>query len=338
MASIRDVSKLAGVSVATVSRTLSRPEKVKSETRDIVMKAVQQLGYQPNMLARNFRAKRAFVVLVIVPNIANPFFSRVLRGVEKVANEKGYAVLVGDTNGSLRREDDYGDFAATRQADGVIQLAARVPESLKPLIAQKSGSIPYVNACEFFPGAEYSTVGIDNAAAAKAMTEHLIGLGHSDIAIMTGPAQSPITEMRIHGFEEGMNNAGLRASAHHYVEGDYSLRSGKVCAEVLLASDKPPTAIMCFNDEMAIGALQTVRQKGWRVPEDISITGFDDISFAAYSDPPLTTLAQPTEEIGRAAMELLYNSLSGTIAKPVALRLPVTLITRDSSGPAPKST
>jgi LacI family repressor for deo operon, udp, cdd, tsx, nupC, and nupG len=327
--SIREVARLAGVSIATVSRALATPEKVSGKTLRRVLAQVERSRYRPNLLARNFRSKRAYSIVVLVPNIANPFFAEVIRGIEQIAQQHGYAVLLGDTEGRDDREAYYVSLVETRQADGVIQLRARLPEAA--LGADGALQIPFVNACECVEDAPCPRVRVDNVAAARTLTAHLAGLGHRRIGAILGPQRSPLTRDRLRGYRLALRSAGIGRDDALIAQGDFSMISGREAALKLFASRTPPTAIFCFNDEMAMGAVQWLKGAGLSVPDDVSVAGFDDIEFASFCDPPLTTIEQPTRELGNAAMALLYEILSGGRPAHVTRTLPTKLIVRAST-------
>ena len=331
MTNIREVSKVAGVSVATVSRTMRHPDRVRKKTREKVLAAIEAVGYRPNMMARNFRAKKSFAVVVLVPNIANPFFSRVIRGIEQGAQQEGYAVLLGDTQGLKEREAEYISLVSSRQADGVIQLSANV-DGVLDILDTANGPVPLVNACECAVNPQCPTVRIDNVAAALKAMEHLISLGHERIGIVLGPGDSPLTIDRLKGYKLALKEHKLPFDKRLVVSGDFSLRSGRRAVTSLSSVNNPPTAIFCCNDEMAIGAMRRIKRSGFRVPEDVSIVGFDDIEFASYVDPPLTTISQPTEELGKMAFSVLLDLLEGRTPEQTDFVLPTELIVRDSTG------
>ena len=327
MATIRDVSKIAGVSVATVSRTLSKPDKVSSKTRKIVEEAILKTNYKPDILARNFRTRKSSTVVVLVPDIANPFFSRVIRGIEQTAQRLGYAVLLGDTQGERSREITYANMVKTSQADGIIQLDSHIPFENK-----SERGAPIVNVCDCVRDTDIPTIEIDNAAAAEKMTDYLISLGHQNIAIITGPVDSTITQDRLKGYKRALKNASIIFSDENVKVGNYSIHSGAMATQDLMKSPTPPSAIFCMNDEMAIGAIKQAKNMGIVVPDDLSIAGFDDISFAEYFDPSLTTISQPAEEFGSKAMATLYNII--TQKEPIQKNtfLDFELIIRGSTG------
>lgn len=334
MTNIREVSKLAGVSVASVSRTLGNPEKVSEKTRKKVFDAIAKSGYRPNLLARNFRTRKTYMIVVLVPDIANPFFARVIRGIEQTAQRKGYSVLLGDTQGNIDREFFYANMIMTRQADGLIQLSARMP--FNGGYPELTSPLPMVNACECLTDPDIPRVQLDNVAAAKTMTEHLLSLGHQKIGVILGPESSPLTQERLLGYKSALKEAGISFLDSLIAAGDFTMESGRKAAGTLLSSGQKPSAIFCFNDEMAIGAVQRVKSAGLSTPKDISIAGFDDINFSAFCDPPLTTIAQPTEEFGFTAMTILYEILQGNMPENNQHILPFELIIRKSTGPAPQ--
>ena len=330
MSNIRDVARLAGVSVATVSRALSNPEKVSDESLEKVHKAISQVGYRPNMLARNFRSARAYAVVVLVPDIANPFYSLFIRALEDRAQQKGYAVLLGDTRGTPEREMEYIRRVETRLADGIVQLRPSSEKSQNNI----PPDIPCVNAC----GCEYTTgpaIRIDNRAAAKTMVNYLISLGHKRIGVISGLKDNPHAIDRLEGYKEALADAGLPFEKDLVAEGDFTMWSGLNAAFQFCNMKVRPTAVFSMNDEMAIGAMQTLKNQGIRIPEDMSVTGFDDIAYAKYSDPSLTTISQPAEEMGKMAMDMLLKVIEGEPLSQRECVLPTEFIIRKSTGPAP---
>jgi LacI family repressor for deo operon, udp, cdd, tsx, nupC, and nupG len=327
---ITEVAAAAGVSVATVSRALQRPEMVTEETRRRVHEAVKRLGYTPNAQARTLRTAKTRLIIALVPDIANPFFSEVIRGIEQVAHENHYSVLLGDTQNSMSREQAYADMIAAKQADGLITLIPHVPK------IQIDGRLPVVNACECVKDRSISSIGVDNVQGARVAVNHLLTLGHRRIAFISGPASSPLTADRRRGYELALRGAGLELDDALVAPGDFSAESGLSAVEFLLARKKKFTAIFCSNDEMAIGAIRALKAFRLRVPEDISVVGFDDIRFARYTDPPLTTIVQPKNELGREAMNLLIEILAGGDAPTRKRVLPADLVVRGSTAQCPK--
>jgi LacI family transcriptional regulator, repressor for deo operon, udp, cdd, tsx, nupC, and nupG len=333
MSNIYEVAKQAGVSTATVSRVLSRPDVVKPATRERVLQAVQLLGFEPNSVSRNLRTHRSYKLLVTVPDISNPFFSLIFQGIEDAAHRAGYAVLVGDTQHDEAREERYATILKRKEADGLIFLGHRLPKAAASLVkAAAPNCAPVVNGCEFSPRLGVPSVHIDNTKAATEAMDHLYRLGHRNIAVITGPLVSPLSRDRLLGVEARAKAEGAEGDLK-VMQGDFSIASGVVAAEQLFSRKDQPTAVFCFNDEMAIGVIDTAKRFGKRVPEDLSVVGFDDIRFARYTDPPLTTVAQPTREIGEGTVRLLIEILNGASIAPVSVTLRHTLMVRGSTAP-----
>lgn len=324
---VKEIAAAAQVSVATVSRALQRPELVSEATRLHIHEVVKRLGYTPNALARNLRTARTRLVIALLPDIANPFFSEVIRGIEQVAHESGYSVLLGETQSSLVREQAYADMIAARQADGIITMSHRVPA------IPMDGRLPVVNACEYVKDSKISSVYIDNVAAAGAAVDYLVMLGHRNIAFIAGPSTSPICVDREDGYRLAMQRAALPSNPALIANGDFSIEAGERAIELLLSQGQVFSAVFCSNDEMAIGAMRALISHGVRVPEDVSVVGFDDIRFARYTSPALTTIAQPKHALGREAMTMLIELLNDATVPPRKRVLAADLVVRGSTAP-----
>ncbi|WP_238481084.1 LacI family DNA-binding transcriptional regulator [Dyella telluris] len=324
---VKEIAAAANVSVATVSRALQRPEVVSETTRQHIHEVVKRLGYTPNALARNLRTARTRLIVALLPDIANPFFSEVIRGIEQVAHESGYSVLLGETQSSLVREQAYADMVAARQADGIITMSHRVPAI--PI----HGRLPVVNACEYVKDNQISSVYVDNVAAAGIAVDYLVTLGHRDIAFIGGPSSSPICVDREQGYRLALQRADVPVNGALMAVGDFSIEAGERAIELLLSQGQSFSAVFCANDEMAIGALRALSGHGLRVPEDVSVVGFDDIRFARYTTPALTTMAQPKNALGREAMAMLIELLNDPGVPPRKRVLSADLIVRGSTAP-----
>lgn len=330
MATIQDVARTAGVSTATVSRVLSTPELVAEPTRERVMAAVASLGYAPNFAAKNLRTLRSDKILVTVPDISNPFFAQVIRGVEEAATAAGYSVLLGDTRHEPEREEQYGQMLRRKEADGLIFLGHRLPGGLTEMVQAMGPRTPIVNGCEYSPGLGIPSAHIDNAAAAFEAMEHLYTLGHVHVGVITGPLASPLSRDRLTGARKAAARRGLTEQLS-VATGDFSIESGLDQTLTLLAADPRPTAVFCFSDEMAMGALQACRRAGLACPADISLVGFDDIRYARHLDPPLTTVSQPMARIGHETVRLLLEILSGEAPVVSHVTLAHQLVVRAST-------
>ncbi len=313
--SIREVAELAGVSIATVSRCVNSPEKVSDKTRLKVRNAILETGYAPNTIARNFRRGRTNLVMVVLPSIGDPFFTDVMRGIRTAARARGYSVLIEETQLNTMTADEIGAMLVSKQTDGMILLASTSPFGTEILSATSRRRLPIVIGCETVSPelSGFPSVHIDNVAAAMEATGYLIAMGHTEIAMIRGEAQSLLTKDRERGYRRAMQEAGLAIEDGWVVEGDMNLHGAIHATERLLGHERRPTAIFCANDEMAIGALHAIKSAGLTVPRDVSLVGFDDVRYAAVMDPPLTTIAQPAEEIGERVMYRLCQEIDDEI-------------------------
>ncbi|WP_226527142.1 LacI family DNA-binding transcriptional regulator [Metabacillus niabensis] len=323
-----DVAKLANVSPATVSRVLSNPDLVSKETREKVMEVINKVNYKPHIVARQFRTKETKIILVVVPDITSAFFSKVLRGIEHVAVQNGYQVILGDTENDTEREQEYINLLLQKQADGMVLLTARQDKTQLEEIAEH---FPMVLACEYMDGLNVPTVSIDNISSARKATEHLIQQGHTKIAHITGPINVILSRDRLRGFQQAMMSHDLEIDSAYIQEGDFTFESGYHQMLKLLALETPPSAVFAFNDEMAMGAIKAVKDSYLSVPEDVAIVGFDNIKMSSVIEPNLTTINQPKYEIGKKAMELLLKLINGESLQKKKFVMKDELIIRESS-------
>lgn len=326
---MKDVAKLANVSTSTVSRVLTKPEVVQKETREKVLKAIEELNYKPNLVARQFRRNETKIILVVVPNITEQFFSKILKGVDNVASKHGYQVLLCDTGNSIEKEREYINLLHQKQADGIILLTARVGRKELLGIAKQ---FPIVLACEYMDDVDIPTVSINNVSSARKMTEYLIQLNHRKIAHITGYMSGIISRDRLEGYKQALAMNGIDCYPDYIQEGDATIQSGYDQMIKLMSLELPPTAVFAHNDEMAIGAISAAKDIGLKVPQDVAIVGFDDLEMAMIIEPKLTTVHQPRYEIGRKAMELLLILIKEEKMKVKKFIMEYELIIRESSG------
>ncbi|AXQ94933.1 LacI family DNA-binding transcriptional regulator [Cereibacter azotoformans] len=326
VATIQDVARLSGVSTATVSRTLSHPERVAETTREAVLRAVRDTGYVANSMARNLRRRRTGSILALVPNLANPFFSEILSGLASVLTPAGYGLLIADTH-----TDPAGRLAHYLEsglADGVVIFDGSLP--LEALATRRRP--PVILACEWM-GEALPSVRVDNAAGAEIAIRHLHEMGHRRIGHVMGPAGNVLTESRLEGVRRARGDLGLPLRDDWIFRGDFGLASGSAAAMTWLGLKDRPTAVFCASDEMACGFMGALQHAGIAVPADVSVVGFDDIEVVAHLTPALTTIRQPRRLIGRRAAELLSAMIdTRTLTGPSEL-LPVELIRRQSVAP-----
>ena len=331
MSTIADVARRAGVTTATVSNVLTGRVVVKEETRERVQKAIAELDFRPNLLARGLAQGKTMTVALIVPTISNPFFAEVVEEAERVADHHDYQLLLCMTHNSVATGERHLERLARRWVDGfiVLSMAASTSSVLalakrgKPVVLggwnhdeEEAQALPMVN--------------IDFYQAGKLATQHLLDCRHRRIAtILEMPAQ----QTRLAGYQETLAAAGLAPAPEYIQPGDSSFESGYRAATRLLELPEPPTAIFAGNDWMALGAIEAVTSQGLSVPHDISIVGVDDITLAAHAHPPLTTISIPKREMARATTELLlgYLQRSDRVDEPAKILIDPHLVVRHST-------
>jgi LacI family transcriptional regulator len=330
--SIRDVAAAAGVSVATVSRVLSPASAdvpMRKETRDKVERAIDELGYRPNDLARALLQHRTAAIGLVVPDISNPYYPPLVRGVEDAASSQGYRVVLCNTDRDPAKISGYLDTLIKTRVDGIVVAGggwADVPDRTTVLGNYRTGLVAVGRHLTAHP-----SVRIDNVAASRDAAEHLIRLGHRRIAFLGGPASSTTVQDRAQGYRDALKVACLAGAATVRC-GDFTEESGYAATREILGVHPPPTALLCANDRIALGAYAAVADAGRRVPDDVSVVGFDDTPIARYVRPTLTTVAIPTYEMGSAAVRVLLAQLDGN-TEPEVETMPTRLVVRDSTAP-----
>lgn len=334
---IQDVARAAGVSTATVSRALSNPELLTERTRDAVLSAVRSTGYRVNRAARNFRMQRAGAVLVLVPNLGKPFYSRILSGISDGFADGEYAVLIADTESRPLAEGELAGYFLDGRIDGVISLDGGLDRGALAACEDLGVDDRIVFLCEWVEGTGFPVIRSDNAEGARLAVRHLHGLGHRRIAHVTGPAGNVLTAARRAGMLEERARLGLPARDEWIIRGDFSLDSGRNAARLILAMADPPTAVFCAADMVAFGLIAGLAAEGVRVPQDISVIGFDDIDMSACYVPALTTIRQDRHRLGRGGAAALRRRLEPEAPGEGAGDdlIEVDLVVRDSTAPPP---
>ncbi len=325
---IRDVAQAAGVSTATVSRALADPRSVAAATRSSVASAIAATGYTPNAAARSLRARSTKMVLTLLSGLGNSFFTPILDAIEAALSAAGYCMIAGDTHADPELEAHYDRLVRSGQVDGVLLLTGRLP---RPGFAALDSSVPITIVCNDIPGVTgLPIVEIANREAAHAVTTHLINMGHRRIAHATGPADNIEARERLAGYRAALADANIRIDEGLVWEGAFNFEAGMRVGYRFLALSDRPTALFASSDEIAMGFIKTVKDAGLSVPSDVSVAGFDDIDYARFFDPALTTVHQPRAEIGHLAAEGLISRMAGQGTIPLRTRLPCTLVIRDS--------
>jgi LacI family transcriptional regulator len=330
MPTIREVAEKARVSPTTVSHVINNTRFVSERLRSRVQMAMEELGYRPNAIARSLRRGRTFTIGLILPDSANPFFAEVGRGIEAAAFDNGFSVILCNTEGDYEREEFYVDVLIKKQVDGIIFVAAG--DRPAPLLALLKQNASVVMVDRNVPGVEVDAVLADNCQGGYLVTQHLIELNHRRIGCITGPSNLTPSADRIIGYRRALEQANLSVDESLIMPGDFHIESGYAATLRLLNLPDPPTAIFAFNDLMAVGAMHAASQAGVEVPRDLSIVGFDDIELASYVTPALTTVKQPTMEMGKKAVQLLIERIEDKDIPTRCHISPTELIIRDSSG------
>lgn len=332
---IRDVARTADVGISTVSSFLNSTRPVSIATRTRITRAIEDLGYEPNWLARNLRRRRAGAIGLVLPDVMNPFFMLVASGIEEVIRDDDFCFVLCPTNFEAEREAGYARLLRRQQLDGVIILSGTALSS--PALLELAKREPVVLVDELIAGVDAPFVAADNRRGARALAEYVVGLGHRRVAVVAGPPGLWTAEQRLGGYREAFAASGLDPDVP-VVHGDYRLDSGYAAARTLLTGPvrERPTALIASNDLMAIGCARFCADSHLRVGLDVSIAGFDDIPLAALVTPGLTTVRQPAREIGRQAARFMLGRVLGgprsSDAGGERRELATTLVTRGSVG------
>ena len=329
MPTIRDVARLAGVAPITVSRVINNNGYITEETRERVNIAIKELGYMPNTLARSLRSHKTHMLALILTDITNPFWTTVARGVQDAASDAGFNVILCNTDESEFEQGRNLKAMLEKQVDGVLLVPAGNPKEAIDLIHAQD--VPVVVLDRRLPGnLTVDVVRCDSEGGAFALTQLLISLGHHSIAILSGPQGISTSDDRMAGYQRALKEAGLDAAAVLY--GEFTLESGYSLAQTVLAAAPRPSALFAGNNFIAIGALKALRDAALRVPEDMSVVGFDDLPQALIVDPFLTVASQPAYSMGHKATETLIARLSGLASEtPQEIVLPIQIIQRHST-------
>jgi LacI family transcriptional regulator len=332
MSTIRDVARLAGVSTMTVSRVVNNSGYTSQVARGRVERAIAELGYVPNAVARHLRSNRTKTIALVLSDITNPFFTTIARGVEDVAGPRGFGVMFCNTDESESEERDYLQMLIQRQVDGVLLVPAS--KSLEPLRLLRAQQVPVVVLDRRVASRVVDQVRTDSVLGAYTLVRHLVDLGHRRIAILTGKRAISTAVDRVAGYERALHEVGVALDSRLVRYGGFGLAGGYRMAQEVLAATPRPTAMFAANNFVGFGALRAIRDAGLRVPDDVSLVCFDDIPEEWVIDPFFTVMDQPAYEMGRQAAELLFERLDGRGSKqPRAIVLPGQLIVRRSTAP-----
>jgi len=331
MASLQEVARRAKVSIATVSRVLNKSDKVVPETRAVVEQALLDLGYRPSRVARRLRMNsgRAHLVGLIIPDIQNPFYAEIARGVEDVAYANEYALILCNSDENLDKERFYLDVMRDESVDGLV--LPPFDDSDPAVIELVKTGLPVVCVDRSLAKVQTDLVEVDNHRGAFAAVNHLIEKGHRSIGLIEGRSEVSTSRERRRGYLDALATYGITVRKELMRSGDFKQESGRVLANELFDLRKPPTALFVCNNLMTVGALAALHHRGLRVPQDVAVVGFDDLPWAEALDPPPTVVRQPAYEVGRQAMELLLRRIMEPARPAVTVRLLPELVIRRST-------
>jgi LacI family transcriptional regulator len=329
-ATIEDVAARSGVSTATVSRVLSGSVPARPETRERVLTAARELDYRPSGVARALKRQETRTLGLLITDIANPFYPQIVRSVEEAAHERGYGIVLCNAGDDPDRELAYLELLLERRVDGIIVASSRA--SRRMVEGFHRSAVPVVLVNSGAAGSGLPSIDTAHRHGARAAAEHLLHLGHRRIGHISAPGWNAAAAPRLAGVRDALRHAHLDADELLVAEGDGHVEGGaRACGQLI--AEGGVTAIACYNDLSAIGALRALRSAGLRVPRDVSVVGFDDIEMASWTDPPLTTIRQPTARMGRWAVAQLTDADSADRLEPAVVHLEPELVVRGSTAP-----
>jgi len=331
--SVLDVAARARCSAASVSRVLNQPELVNDELRTRVLNAMRELGYVPNSAARALRSRRTHIMGIVIPTLNYAIYARLVEGLQQKLSQHGYSLLVATSEYNLASEEERARVLIERGVEGLVLIG----EIHRPGLYEhlESAGIPYVNTYVYGKGGTHPCIGFDNRGATAEVTEYLLALGHRQFGVISAiTAGNDRAAERVAGVRSTLESRGLHLPMDNVYERPYSIASGREGFRYLCSRANPSTAIICGNDVLAIGAVFEAQALGIKVPDEVSIVGFDNLELAAHLDPALSTVDVPATEMGERAAEFLVGKVTGQSVLE-SLNLPPTLIIRRTSGPAP---
>ena len=332
MANIYDVGKRAGVSVATVSAVINKSSYVSPQLREKVERAIAELKYSPNHLARSLAQRKTHTIGIIIPDIANPFFPEIIRGAEDRAHRAGYTVILGNSDNQVSKEELYLNLFLSKRVDGILLTKAAGDMNTTLFETLRLSSPPIVLVDREYPKLQADTVVADDSGGAYAATQYLLKLGHRRIGIVTGISGTSTTEGRLLGYREALASRGIEFAPSLVAEGDYGVKSGEIAGAQLL--DQHPSAVFVTNCMMTIGFMKALEKRSLCCPQDIAVVSYDDVVWNEVFQPKLTCIAQPKYQLGYRGADILISRIQGKHKRPKLEVLKNDLIVRGSCGQA----
>lgn len=326
---INEVAARAGLSTATVSRTINQSDLVLPHTARKVWRVIRELGYYPNTQARALVSGKSRMFGLIISDIVNPFFPELVKSFEFAAVHRGYEVIVANTDYSSERMGSCVRRMIERKVDGVAIMTSEIDHRLFEELSLRQLPIVFLDMGKLKP--QISDISVDYKKGVREALQHIVGLGHRDIGFISGPISLKSARTRRSAFLKCMAGLGISDDRRSVVEGNHKVDGGELAMTKLLSTPHPPTAVLASNDLTAIGALRAIDRAGLRVPDDISVVGFDDIELSRFTHPPLTTIRLSRDELGRKAFDALYEAVEGLRHTGQRIKVSTTLILRDST-------
>jgi LacI family transcriptional regulator len=335
---IRDVAKILGVSIATISRAINNRYGISRATRERILAKLEEISYQPNFVAKSLSLRKTSTIGVVIPGIEYPFFPEIVMGMERVASRANYQIILCHSNEDLEKEGKEIQVLLNKRVDGLIVAPVQGKGGAKMFrdVLMKD-SVPFVLITRYFKTIPTHYVGCDDRMGAHLAAQHLLKLGHKRIACILDRYEISPCHDRLAGYKDALREHGEPFKGELVTKAMRTLEGGHQAMRNLLVMEPPPTAVFCMNDMVAVGALRAVEEHNLKVPDDISLVGFDDVFWASLIEPPLTTVFQPKREIGEKAAELLLEemerreSVAPRTRKPARLFLEPALVVREST-------
>ncbi|PKP55719.1 LacI family transcriptional regulator [Candidatus Atribacteria bacterium HGW-Atribacteria-1] len=325
---IKDVAELVGVHPSTVSRVINDDSRISEKTREKVFLIIKKLGYTPNAIARGLKTKRTHTLGMLIPDITNPFFAEIARGVEDAANKNDFNIILCNTDDRLKKERTYLEILRGKRVDGLILGTAHIKD--KSILELEKNNFPYILVSRNIEGLDKNCVIVDDEAGGIMAAEYLIKLGHRRIAHITGPLKTRSALNRLKGYKLTLKKHEIEYEDELVGEGDFRIKGGYQVMKRFLKLAEPPTAIFAANDLLALGAMQAIQKKNFHIPEDFSVIGFNDIELASFVYPALTTIRQPMLEMGALAVKMLLRIIEEGEFNQRKIVLKPKLIIRES--------
>ena len=326
---VKEIAKKANVSIATVSRALNNDEKVKEDTRKLILSVAEELNYKPNIFARNFVKKKSNIIGLILPDISDEFFSEIIRGVDLISYSHGYYTTVASSHDNRSIEETISTVIGSGLVGGIILLVPKLTDEI--LNALKIRDLPVVLISGDNGLKKFSSISINNYQGAYDMVEFLLAKGYKEIAFIEGPAKNNDAFLRKQGFLKACEDNGIKIDNSWIVTGDFTKSGGRKACRKLLKLKNKPKAIFASNDMMALGCYEIISQNDLRVPDDFAVVGFDDIRISRYLTPPLTTVKVQIPQIGQNAAKLIIKEMETKHTQIQNIKIPTELVIRMSA-------